>query len=93
MIQNNTYNSNVLGSGATTKKTPLLVKATMELLLLMLQLITTNYIGINLNSHFTDFEGSSFYEDNNASYNIDYTISKYVLIMTYTLTGQDFLFN
>jgi hypothetical protein len=35
------------------------------------------YIGINLNSHFTDFrKQSSFYEDNNAPLTPDYTISK-----------------
>lgn len=35
------------------------------------------YIGINLNSHFTDFRKySSFYEDNNAPLTPDYTISK-----------------
>lgn len=35
------------------------------------------YIGINLNSHFTDFRKySSFYEDNNAPLTPDYTVSK-----------------
>ncbi|MEZ7507046.1 OmpP1/FadL family transporter [Flavobacterium sp. Arc2] len=35
------------------------------------------YIGINLNSHFTDFRKySSFYEDNSAPLTSDYTVSK-----------------
>jgi hypothetical protein len=34
------------------------------------------YIGINLNSHFTDFRKQQFYEDNNAPLTPDYTISK-----------------
>jgi long-subunit fatty acid transport protein len=34
------------------------------------------YIGINLNSHFTDYiQSSSFYEDNNAPLTADYTVS------------------
>jgi hypothetical protein len=35
------------------------------------------YLGINLNSHFTDFiQSSSFYEDNDAPLTADYTISR-----------------
>lgn len=35
------------------------------------------YIGINLNSHFTDFrQSSSFYEDNNAPLTTDYTVTR-----------------
>jgi len=35
------------------------------------------YIGVNLNSHFTDFRKyTSFYEDNNAPLTPDYTVSK-----------------
>jgi hypothetical protein len=35
------------------------------------------YLGINLNSHFTDFiQSSSFYEDNDAPLTTDYTVSR-----------------
>lgn len=35
------------------------------------------YLGINLNSHFTDYkQSSSFYEDNNAPLTADYTVSR-----------------
>lgn len=35
------------------------------------------YIGLNLNSHFTDFhKSSSFYEDNNAPLTADYTVTR-----------------
>jgi hypothetical protein len=50
------------------------------------------YIGINLNSHFTDFrKQSSFYEDNNAPLSQITLSLNCVLIMTYILTEQDFL--
>jgi hypothetical protein len=57
---NTVYNSNVPGGGNYYQENTIILRAIMENFLLMLQPLTKiNYIGINLNSHFTDFRKQS----------------------------------
>jgi hypothetical protein len=64
---NTVYNSNVPGGGNYYQENTIITEGYNGKLSLMLQPLTKDklYIGINLNSHFTDFrKQSSFYEDN-----------------------------